>query len=325
MDFSSLSNAELLQRLRELATRERGAKADFMACMAEVDRRENVFCGSGYTSLYDFCVRDLKLSESSAYQRVKLARLVRSRSDALSYLRDGSVHLTTLSMITPHAEEHPDLVEKIKGKSRREVEALLAAMVPGRNIPDRIKLLPAVSQAARVPDLFDTPPAAAQTKPAKPMPTPQSEQAAPKPAELRAELRFAAGERFVEVLEKLKAVLWHKHPSGRLEDVLLTAMEEYLKRHDPARDVRHTAACVPPADPRSRKVPPALRRRVWRRDEGRCAYVGTSGRCAERKGLEVDHIVPWALGGPSNDLSNLRLLCRAHNQSERQRIFGSRV
>ncbi len=64
------------------------------------------------------------------------------------------------------------------------------------------------------------------------------------------------------------------------------------------------------------------RRAVWARDGGRCVFIGDSGiRCQSRRMLEIDHKKPRALGG-SDELENLRLLCRAHNDAERRRLLG---
>jgi 5-methylcytosine-specific restriction endonuclease McrA len=72
----------------------------------------------------------------------------------------------------------------------------------------------------------------------------------------------------------------------------------------------------------TRHVPASVRRAVWRRDGGRCTFVGDSGhRCESRDRLELDHVVPVARGGEST-VDNLRLLCRAHNQLEGERVFG---
>ncbi|WP_397427890.1 HNH endonuclease [Pseudolysinimonas sp.] len=50
--------------------------------------------------------------------------------------------------------------------------------------------------------------------------------------------------------------------------------------------------------------------------------MGTTGvRCLSRQFLELDHVKPRALGG-GDEASNLRLLCRAHNDSERRRLLG---
>ena len=74
--------------------------------------------------------------------------------------------------------------------------------------------------------------------------------------------------------------------------------------------------------PGSRHVPAATKREVWARDQGRCAFVGTTGRCTERGFLEVHHVVPFAAGGPTVS-ANLELRCRAHNQYEADLFFGT--
>ena len=56
-----------------------------------------------------------------------------------------------------------------------------------------------------------------------------------------------------------------------------------------------------------RPLPDHIRKLVLRRDRYRCVLCGNSGL------LEVDHILPWSAGG-SDDMDNLRTLCRTHNQ-----------
>jgi hypothetical protein len=65
-----------------------------------------------------------------------------------------------------------------------------------------------------------------------------------------------------------------------------------------------------------------LRRYVWERDGGRCAFVSADGhRCDSTRRLEIDHVRPVAMGGETKP-ENLRLLCRAHNQYEAERLLG---
>jgi len=71
-------------------------------------------------------------------------------------------------------------------------------------------------------------------------------------------------------------------------------------------------------------VPAAVKREVWARDAGRCAFVGVAGRCTERGFLELHHVVPFAEGG-ATDASNLQLRCRAHNAYEAEEWFGPLV
>ncbi|MDE0026380.1 MAG: hypothetical protein OXP69_18375, partial [Spirochaetaceae bacterium] len=81
---------------------------------------------------------------------------------------------------------------------------------------------------------------------------------------------------------------------------------------------RHLAAlrcCDAVPGSRSRYIPVAVKREVWRRDQGRCSYVDphSGRRCGSRYRLEIDHVVPFALGGRT-ELFNLRVRCRAHHR-----------
>jgi hypothetical protein len=60
---------------------------------------------------------------------------------------------------------------------------------------------------------------------------------------------------------------------------------------------------------RTRKVPGWLRRLVIERDNGTCQHPG----CRLTRWLQIHHIVPWALGGPTN-LDNLILICGTHHR-----------
>ncbi len=77
------------------------------------------------------------------------------------------------------------------------------------------------------------------------------------------------------------------------------------------------AATTSTAKPRAsgRAIPAAVKRQVWQRDGGRCSYLDrqTGRRCNSRHMIEMDHILPYALGGGA-DPGNLRLLCGAHHR-----------
>jgi hypothetical protein len=75
----------------------------------------------------------------------------------------------------------------------------------------------------------------------------------------------------------------------------------------------------------SRHVPAAVRRAVWTRDGGRCAFVGANGRrCTERGFIEFHHTAPYAAGGAAT-VDSIELRCRAHNLYEGALDFGPAV
>ncbi len=76
--------------------------------------------------------------------------------------------------------------------------------------------------------------------------------------------------------------------------------------------------------PRRRKaIPAAVRREVYERPGGCCAYVDpeTGRRCGSRDGLQLEHRVPVALGG-EDTVENVMLLCRQHNLLRAEKVFG---
>ena len=78
---------------------------------------------------------------------------------------------------------------------------------------------------------------------------------------------------------------------------------------------RQAAPPAPQPQARDRAIPAAVKRQVWERDRGCCSYVdrGSGRRCSSRHLLQIDHILPFALGG-SAEPGNLRLLCAAHHR-----------
>lgn len=66
----------------------------------------------------------------------------------------------------------------------------------------------------------------------------------------------------------------------------------------------------------------AIRGNVMRRDCGLCQDCLAAG--ATVPGVEVDHITPLHMGG-TDDLRNLRLLCRACHASKTAREAGDRA
>jgi hypothetical protein len=77
----------------------------------------------------------------------------------------------------------------------------------------------------------------------------------------------------------------------------------YLRR----QQVDESAAEDEHAAVRRRGIPQAVRREVWRRDEGRCVD------CGSKEKLEYDHIIPYSRGG-SDTVRNLQLLCEPCNR-----------
>ncbi|MBI4060205.1 MAG: HNH endonuclease [Elusimicrobia bacterium] len=294
MNPTELNDDELLRCLKNLVRQEREDTAAVVAHLAEVDNR-NLARERAYPSLFEYCVKELGYSEPSAFHRIRAARAVRKRPELLDLLRRGEVHLRSLVLLHPHldGEGALEIIQQARGKTVQEVSALVAPLCPRPAPRDAIRVI--AVRPASVGDL----PLFAAVAPG----------GLPAQSELKWEVSFGAGSRLRELLDRARALLCHRFPEGRFEDIFTAALEALLNLKDPNLwpEGRKTKS-------RTRKIPKWIRRRVWKRDHGRCAYKAPDGRrCASRRALEFDHVRPWALGGGSNDPSNVRLLCRAHN------------
>jgi hypothetical protein len=95
LSIQHLSDEQLLDDLQTTATLERGATAQLIALLAEMDARQ-LYLAQGYSSLFTYCTRCLRLSEHAAYGRIEAARATRRYPLILDWLTDGSLTLTSV-------------------------------------------------------------------------------------------------------------------------------------------------------------------------------------------------------------------------------------
>jgi len=108
-------------------------------------------------------------------------------------------------------------------------------------------------------------------------------------------------------------------PGAIIERALALLVAQIAKEKTAATSMPRPARS---ARPGSRHIPASVKRAVWVRDRGQCAFVAKPGRrCAERALLELHHVQPFALGGEAT-VSNISLRCRRHNTYEAQMDFG---
>ncbi len=296
--------------------------AELLTLLIEVERRE-LHLALGYPSMFVYCVRALHLSEQAAYSRITAARASRRCPQLIALLADGALTLSSVKLLAPHLTDDTvePLVESARFKSTREVERLIAALHPQPDIPSSVRAVPQTKRADPPPDARAELVTAAPATPAAIPPKPVRPVVAPI-APTRYFVKLTIGQETHDKLERIRALLRHAVPDGDLEAIVDRALTLLLKE---AERAKHAAAERPrstePATENGRQVPAAVRRAVWSRDEGRCAFTGADGRCGERGFLEFHHLVPFAVGGATS-VENLQLRCRAHNQHEADLFFG---
>jgi len=334
-----LPDGELLARVRDLARRERQATAALVAHLAVLDHRR-LYLQEGYSSLFTYCTQALRISENAAYWRIEAARAAQKFPLVLDRLADGSVHLTAVVLLAPHLTpaNHRELLTAAMHKTKREVDELVAALRPRPPVPSAIRKRPELSLPSPSPaDAARpgaTPPGATPPyAPTGPTDTAPLRKGSVEPlAPQRYKVQFTASGELCAKLRRAQEMLRHQIPDGDLAQLIERAVTVLLERLDAQKyGATRGGARGHKTDPggrragaNSRYIPAAVRRAVYERDGGRCAFVSGSGRrCGERAFLEFHHVVPYSLGGEAT-VENIQLRCRAHNGFEAERCFGRR-
>ncbi|HEY6101868.1 MAG TPA: hypothetical protein VI007_01445, partial [bacterium] len=290
----------------------------------------------GCSSLFTYCTRVLRLSENAGYRRVEAARVVRAYPMVLDLLAEGSISLTTIRLLAPELTpaNHRRLLDAAKHQPTRQVERLVAGLRPQPPVPSIIRQLPtrtaslafaappnttaacpgaAVAAADQAGSVLQ--PAVEMRPPAKPVVVPLTA--------TRFKIQFTASEETHDLLRRAQDLLRHQIPDGNVGEVMAKALKVLVRELEKEK----LATTNQPrrsrgADPHSRHIPAGVKRNVWVRDDGQCAFVAPNGRrCTERAFLEFHHVPPYSVGGDAR-VENIELRCRAHNRYEAELFFG---
>ena len=327
LSIAQLSNQALLDETQRFAAHARAATVDLVAAISEVDTRR-LYLGEGCSSMFVYCTRVLHLSEHAAYGRIEAGRLIRRFPSILERLADGSLTLTNCALLGPHltAANYQELLDAARHKSKREVEHLVAALSPRSAVPATIRKLPESKPQEATPVLLVATAAHLESIPMPVAPVVPPVRPAiiqPLAPELY-KVQFTLSRDVHDKLRRAQALLRHTIPTGDVAKIFERALTLLLADIDRKRlaAVDHPRAGRRKR-PESRHIPASIKREVWKRDEGRCAFLGAQGRCDERAFLEFHHVEPYAAGGPTAT-ANLELRCRAHNAYEAELFFGRR-
>jgi hypothetical protein len=317
-----MSDREVVERLEELVREERRLTAAVLAHLGEVEARR-LYLPAACSSMHVYCMRVLGMSEDQAFKRIRAARAMRRFPMIATAVEDGRLHLSGVVLLAPHLtdENAEELVAEASGKSKAGIEILLARRAPKSDVPERLE------RVAEQTVLVAPGPArcaAVEVAPGPPGPVDRAERTANvRPlAPERFALQVTISEATQKKLVRAQALLRHQVPSGDLAEVLDRALDALLDRLE-GRKLGKTKAPRKARPSRvKRYVPRAVRRQVVARDGARCSFVAKDGRRCEEVGfLELDHVVPVSRGGQSS-AEEVRVLCRAHNQFEAERILG---
>jgi hypothetical protein len=225
----TLTDADLIVRVRALARDERRATVQLIAGLAEFERRQ-LYLSQGCASLFTYCTDVLHFSEHAAYARMEVARTALRFPVVLERLEDGALTLTTIRRLGPVLTEanHRDVLTAATHKKKGDIELLVATLRPRSDAATIVRKLPTPRASGLVlqpaPALCaPSHPVGPSTDTATPQPavldSPVSRSASPPPivsplASERYRIQFTASRAMHDKLRLVQALIRHRIPTG---------------------------------------------------------------------------------------------------------------
>ncbi|HKC59085.1 MAG TPA: hypothetical protein VKB92_03290, partial [Myxococcales bacterium] len=208
-----LSDPDLLAGTHELIDQSHCTEADLLVHLGEVDERK-LYADRAFPSMFAFCVGELRFSEDAAYSRIMVARAARRVPAMIEATRCGQVHLTGLRLLAPHltAENHCEVLAQAAGKTKREIEELVARLAPQPAVLPTIRKLPERPAPASAEPLT----LALEPAPAKPAPREDHRRSIAPLAEKMYRVEFTADQELHDKLRVAQDLLRHRIPDGDL-------------------------------------------------------------------------------------------------------------
>lgn len=138
-----VTDVELVRRLEHLVKVDRVLGVKLLVHLGELNERR-LFLERGYSSIYEYCKGALGMSGDEAYFRVRAAKVGRQFPLVLERLGAGAVHLSGVNLLAPFFtnENHAMLLARAEGKTKKQIEVLVAEVAPRSDAPARLRRLP---------------------------------------------------------------------------------------------------------------------------------------------------------------------------------------
>ena len=245
---SALSDDRLLARTKELSGIEHHIEVVVIDHLREIQKRR-LFLRRGFSSLFDYAVRELGYSDAAAWRRLKAMRLCADIDGVRERLQDGSMTLNAAAQLQNAFDRQDRTRERAVrsapggtgfGDAARSQDG--EAPTPGPAQPAKRKPAPVLDRSARRA-LVEQAAGKSSRQVMRLLAEVDPELAAPadrvRPLGAgRWELKAVIDDECRRGLERLKGLLSHVDPHMTLGQIVGRLVQEGLDRHDPARPPR---------------------------------------------------------------------------------------
>ncbi len=235
---SALSDDRLLERTRELSGIEQHIEVVIIDHLREIDKRR-LYLRIGFSSLFDYAVRELGYSDAAAWRRIKAMRLCADIDGARERLQDGSLTMNAAA----HLQNAFDRQERKRALARRGAGTGATALQDGsatvRPATQRPLALDPSARRALVEQSAGK--STRQVQELLAEVDPELAVSADRVRPLGAgrwEIKAVIDEECRRGLERLKGLLSHVDPHMTLGQLVGRLVTEGLHRHDPAQPPR---------------------------------------------------------------------------------------
>lgn len=274
------------------------AEGALIDALQKVDNKK-IYSKMGYASLFDYSIGALKLSESTAYAFIRVARKCVEIPEMKVAIDAGRLSVPQAkriaAVITPGTQAA--WIDKATELTQRELDREIAKEMPEKAIAERI---------------------------------------IPKSAG-RLKLEFGISEELEKEIRRVQDVLSQKTQRAvTLEEALGVLCKEYLKRNDPMEvamrsQMKQKQRVSKPVGKNIEKgqgtqstadhIALPIQHQVRLKTGGRCtAPLPSGGRCEAKRWLEMHHIIMRKNGG-LHSVDNLTLLCSSHHRALHERAM----
>jgi hypothetical protein len=294
-----MTNQELHEALIEGAKLVREAKLIQIERIAEAQQRGLHF-DYGHATIFIYCRRELKYSKGDASRKIGAVRIMNAAPEVKDGYLSGSLTLDVINVVS-------------QGLKQKEKES--KAKVTDREIKSIIRKI----QNMELEEVCQVVSQELDIKLKK-----KENFRKQKDGSTRATVTFS--KELTDDLQRLKEVMSHAMPGATETEIIAYAVRFVLKQKDPmqpkkSRQPKPDPQPTPqPPSTQRKPIPAATRRAVFQRDKC-CQWQQNGQKCQSKFQLEPDHIHPVRDGG-TNELDNLQLLCRVHNQLKYRNELG---